>query len=122
MKKHLVIVAAVGLMAGGFALPAMAGHGGKQRHSAHASKQGAGGAHKGFDAADANRDGRVSLGEFKASRPNMKNAEKRFAKRDLNHDGFITKDEWQAAKQHHAKGGKHGKGGKAGKHAGLTAV
>ena len=108
MKRHLVIVAMVGLMGGGFALPAMAGHGGKQRHAAHAAKQGAGRAHKGFEAVDANHDGQVSLDEFKAAHPNMKNAEKRFAKRDANHDGFLTKDEWKAAKHHHGKGAKHG--------------
>lgn len=59
-----------------------------------------------FDKADANKDGKLSMAEFKASIPaemaaNMDDARLKtiFDRRDADHDGFISKAEFTAPMQ-----------------------
>jgi Ca2+-binding EF-hand superfamily protein len=52
-----------------------------------------------FDRMDTNKDGKISLDEWKAAHPNDPNAEAQFKKLDANGDGFLTKEEFEAAAQ-----------------------
>ena len=46
-----------------------------------------------FDAIDTNKDGKVSLEEFKARHPGGARAEQAFKARDFDQDGFLSKEE-----------------------------
>ena len=86
MKKvvSMVACAAVVVMVAGIA---MAGEGKK---------------HKGedwFTKADTDKDGKLSVAEFKAAHPNDVNAEAKFQKADTDKDGFLTKEELKAARK-----------------------
>lgn len=59
---------------------------------------------------DANKDGKVSLDEFKAKFPKPEAAEKVFKAMDADNDGSLTLDELKAHAEKHAKGGKKKKG------------
>jgi Ca2+-binding EF-hand superfamily protein len=50
-----------------------------------------------FEVMDTNKDGKISLDEWKAAHPADKNAEAQFKKLDTNADGSLTQDEFQAA-------------------------
>lgn len=55
-----------------------------------------------FETLDANKDGKITLDEFKAGAPKDAPAEKveaKFKKIDANADGSVTKDEMDAAHQ-----------------------
>jgi Ca2+-binding EF-hand superfamily protein len=56
-----------------------------------------------FERMDTNKDGKISLDEWKAAHPNDQNAEAQFKKLDANGDGFLTKEEFQAAAQQSKK-------------------
>lgn len=58
-----------------------------------------------FSAMDADKDGKVSRGEFFAAQPNMKDAA--FASIDTDRDGFISAAEWDAFIKGHGKGDEH---------------
>ena len=50
-----------------------------------------------FARLDTDRDGKVSLEEFKARGKDPAKREKRFKKLDTNHDGFLSMEEFAAA-------------------------
>ncbi len=91
MKKivSMVVCAMVVLMVAG---AAMAGEKGKGK--------GKGGF---FAKADADKDGKLSLAEFKASCKDPAKGEAKFTAADTDKDGFLTPEELKAAKPAHAK-------------------
>lgn len=48
---------------------------------------------------DTDKDGKLSLDEFKAKKKDASKAETRFKKIDANNDGFVTVDEMKAAEE-----------------------
>ena len=90
MKKivSMVVCATVVLMVAG---AAMAGEKGKGKDDF-------------FTKADTDKDGKLSLAEFKAASKDPVKAEAKFAAADTDKDGFLTREELKAA--HH--GGKKG--------------
>jgi Ca2+-binding EF-hand superfamily protein len=90
MNKNPVFIAAI--LTAGFVFADGSKHdkGGAQHH------------HPSFEEMDANKDGKVSLEEFKSAAPKDAPAEKveaKFKKFDTNADGSITKEEFDAAVQ-----------------------
>ena len=98
MKKSIVMI--IAMLAAGFVFAADP-QGGKEANH-----------HATFEEMDANKDGKVTLDEYKAAAPKDAPAEKveaRFKKIDANGDGVITKEEMDAATQKMKEhGGKHG--------------
>ncbi len=58
-----------------------------------------------FAKADADKDGKLSLAEFKAVCKDPAKAEAKFAAADADKDGFLTPEELKAARSAHAKKG-----------------
>jgi len=79
------------VVVGGIALSVQAQAPWRQRVQGLPAKQ--------FEQMDTNKDGKISLDEWKAAHPNDPNAEAQFKKLDANGDGFLTIKEFQAAGQ-----------------------
>lgn len=58
-----------------------------------------------FAKADADKDGKISLAEFKAACPGKGDAEAKFTAKDADKDGFLTKEEMKAGHPKHGKKG-----------------
>jgi Ca2+-binding EF-hand superfamily protein len=52
-----------------------------------------------FDQIDADKDGKISLDEWKAAHPDKPMAEEWFTAADTNGDGFLTKEEMQSSRE-----------------------
>ncbi len=90
MKKLIIAILAVTAL-GGFTAMAKEKGGDQPKHQK-----------KAFEEVDANKDGKISLDEFKAALPKLDpaKAEEIFKKKDANGDGSISADEYNAEPKH----------------------
>ena len=97
MKKLIIAILAVTAL-GGFT--AFAGDKGGDKGGDKPKHQ-----KKPFEEVDANKDGKISLDEFKAAMPKLDpaKAEEFFKKKDANSDGSLTPDEYNAEPKHKEK-------------------
>ena len=95
MKKSIVMLVAFASCCG---MAAFAAEGGdKPKHE-----------RKPFEQVDANKDGKISLDEFKGAMPKLDpaKAEEIFKKKDKDADGSLSADEYNAAPKHKKDGEK----------------